>query len=60
MAKAMAKYPSYVKVERYHDLTIQNYLGLGDFEGAEKAIDGAIELFPESILLKVCIIIAHH
>ena len=52
----MEKNPGYKQNERYHVVTIQSYLALGDFEGSEKTIDDAIELFPESILLKVCII----
>ena len=54
MTKAMEKSSRFMQVEQYHMVNVYSYLALGDFEGAEKAIEGAMEHHSKSILLKVC------
>ena len=54
MTKAMEKSSRFMQKEQYHLVNIYSYLALGDFEGAEKAIESAMEHHSKSILLKVC------
>ena len=53
MTKAMEKSSRFMQKEQYHLVNIYSYLALGDFEGAEKAIESAMEHHSKSILLKV-------
>ena len=54
MTKAMEKSSRFMQVEQYHLINVYSYLALGDLEGAEKAIESAMEHHSKSILLKVC------
>ena len=59
MTKAMEKSSRFMQVEQYHMVNVYSYLALGDFEGAEKAIESAMEHHSKSILLKVCMTRSH-
>jgi len=52
MTKAMEKSSRFMQVEQYHMVNVYSYLALGDFDGAEKAIESAMEHHSKSILLK--------
>ena len=49
----MEKDSSYNLQEKWHLTIIQNHMGMGDFEGAAKAIEKAMKIHEKSILLKV-------
>ena len=55
----MEKDSSYNLQEKWHLTIIQNHMGMGDFDGAAKAIEKAMEIHEKSILLKVSTFVLH-